>query len=89
MLTRGREIHETIKKLFAFCKDLLVLMLQGRFYVTVSIHVLDIIIHCNKAFHECFLSNHVCSFRRLGKILIAKHGRVFMRAAALLVASCW
>lgn len=90
--TRGREIHENIKKLgfplFSFCKDLF-LMLQGRFYDSVSIHVLDLIVHWNKLFQECFLLDHECSFGSLGKILIAKCGHVFRRAAALLWAGCW
>lgn len=62
-------------------------MLKGRVYDSVSIHVLDIIIHWNKLLYEYLVPNHECSFRSLGKILIAKCGHI-MRAAALLGASC-
>lgn len=91
--TRGREGHEKIKKsnvsAFSFCKDLLFLLLKGKVYDAISIHVLVVIIHWNNFFHLCFLPNHNFFFRSLGKILITKCGQVFMRAAVLWGPSCW
>lgn len=73
--------------LFSFCKDLWFLMWKGRFCDSVSIHNLDIIINWNKLLYECLVPNHECSFRKMGKILLAKCGHV-TRAAALLGAGC-